>query len=57
VTDRHSSNGVLDRLAELARQIESHKAAVFLLELERADLQAGLRDTDWTPPPLPEKRR
>ena len=50
-------DAILDRLAELSRQIEAHRAAVFVLDLERQDLQAKLRSAGWQPPPLPEKPR
>jgi len=40
---------ILDRLAETARQIEGHRAAIFLLELERTNLQTQLRVSLWAP--------
>ena len=52
-----TTRDILDRLADLARQVESHEAAIFLLKRERAELQASLRGAGWTPPPLPEKTR
>lgn len=52
-----SSDAILDRLAELSRQIEAHRAAVFVLDPERQELQAQLRLAGWQPPPLPEKPR
>ena len=56
---RVSSNpdAILDRLAELSRQIEAHRAAVFVLDLERQELQAKLRSAGWQPSPLLEKPR
>ena len=41
---------ILARLAEIARLIESHKACVFQLKQERADLQGRLRASGWTGP-------
>lgn len=45
-----SSEAILKRLAEIARLIESHRAAVFLLEQERSELYTRLRGSDWRPP-------
>lgn len=52
-----SSDAILDRLAEFSRQIEAHRAAVFVLDQERQELQAKLLSAGWQPPPLPEKPR
>ena len=41
---------ILTRLAEISRQIESHRAAAYLLDLERLDLQTRLRAAGWEPP-------
>jgi hypothetical protein len=46
---------ILGRLGELANLLEGHRAAIFLLELERDDLRTKLRAAGWTPSPLPEK--
>lgn len=47
------ADAILTRLAEIARLIESHRAAVFLLEHERTELQMELRRADWKPPEVP----
>jgi hypothetical protein len=47
-----NADAILERLAELARLIESHKAAAFVLDLERLELQAKLRASGWIPPEL-----
>ena len=41
---------ILDRLTEIARLLESHRAAMFLLDQERSELQMRLRGSDWQPP-------
>lgn len=41
---------ILDQLATIARQIEAHKAAVWLLEREQDTIRARLRASDWQPP-------
>jgi hypothetical protein len=46
---------ILARLVELARRIEEHKAAAYVLELERLELQGKLRAAAWTPPDPPVK--
>jgi hypothetical protein len=50
-----TADEILTRLTEIARLIESHQAAVYLLELERRELQGTLRQSGWQPPELPEK--
>jgi hypothetical protein len=45
-----SADEILARLAELSKLIESHKAAAYVLELERFDLQTKLRASTWQPP-------
>ena len=44
---------ILTRLAEIAQLIESHKACVFQLKQERAELQGRLRASGWKPPEVP----
>jgi hypothetical protein len=51
-----TADEILTRLTEIARLIESHQAAVFLLKHERSELQAELRSAGWQPPEWPEKR-
>lgn len=48
-----TADAILARLAELSKLIESYKGASYLLELERFELQARLRGTDWKPPVVP----
>lgn len=43
---------LLDQLAELSRQIESHRCAIHMLEIERMELQTKLRRTGWRPPKI-----
>lgn len=45
-----SAEAILARLAEIANRIESHRAAVYWLKVERLELQTQLRATDWKPP-------
>ena len=40
---------ILERLAQLAREIEYHKAAQYLLEVECDELRMKLRATGWKP--------
>lgn len=47
-----TADAILSRLAEISKLIESHRAAVFLLDQERAELQGTLRGTDWNSPEL-----
>lgn len=47
-----TANAILERLAEVAKRIESHKAAAHFLDLERLELLVKLRGTDWKPPAL-----
>lgn len=49
-----SAEAILSRLAEIAKQIEGHRTAIYVLKLERQELQEQLRQSDWAPPPLPE---
>jgi tetratricopeptide (TPR) repeat protein len=44
---------IIERLTEIAKREEGHKAALFLLEHERLDLQLRLYGTDWKQPPAP----
>jgi hypothetical protein len=55
MTSLLTADAILARLTEIAKLIESHRAAVFLLEQERVDLQQRLRGAGWTPPDFPEK--
>lgn len=41
---------ILVRLTEITRLLEQHRAASFLLELERSELTLRLRGTGWTHP-------
>jgi hypothetical protein len=50
-----AADAILTRLTEIARLIEGHRAALYLLETERTDLQQRLRGSDWQPPDFPEK--
>jgi hypothetical protein len=43
----------IDRLVEIARLIESHRTAIFLLEQERSELRVKLPGTGWKPPEVP----
>jgi hypothetical protein len=47
-----NADAILTRLTEIARLIESHRAALYLLDLERLELQTRLRGSDWRPPEL-----
>jgi hypothetical protein len=44
------TDAILDRLVEIARLIEAHRAAAYILEIEREELQAKLRASGWKPP-------
>jgi hypothetical protein len=44
------TDAVLDRLVEIARLIESHRTAIFLLELEQSALRTKLPAEGWKPP-------
>jgi hypothetical protein len=46
---------LLDKLAELSRQIEGYRATIAMLEYERLRLQTALRATGYRPP-APEVR-
>jgi hypothetical protein len=41
---------ILDRLVELDRHMQEHKAALWLLKGERAELRTRLRLLGWQPP-------
>jgi hypothetical protein len=41
---------LLDKLAELSRLIEGHRATLAMLEHERMQMQTQLRLTGWRPP-------
>jgi hypothetical protein len=45
---------LLDKLVELSRAIEAHRAALYLLERERMQLQTQLAATGWKPEPTQE---
>ena len=45
-----TSDVVINRLTEITKLQESHRAAVFILEQERTELYAQLRASDWKPP-------
>jgi hypothetical protein len=45
-----SADEILERLAELSKQIEAHKTAAWLAEREVEELRARLRQMHWTPP-------
>lgn len=42
--------GIIEKLVEIARLIEQHRAAIFVLEDERLELQQRLRSWGWEPP-------
>jgi hypothetical protein len=44
-----SDSALLARLAELARDIEAHRTAIWLLEQQRDELRNQLRAEGWTP--------
>lgn len=41
---------LLDRLADLARQIEAHHTAIFLLERQQLEVREQLIRAGWKPP-------
>lgn len=45
-----TAEAMLARLVEIATLLESHRAAVFLLEQERSNLQGRLLGAGWKPP-------
>ena len=45
-----SPEAILARLVELDRHMQEHKAALWLLKRERAELRTRLRLSGWTPP-------
>jgi hypothetical protein len=48
---------LLDRLVEISRMIEAHRATLYQLEHERFTLEAQLRATGWRPEPQQELLR
>lgn len=45
-----TADEIFDRLAAIAREIEAHRAAAWLLEREQDELRSQLRAINWTPP-------
>jgi hypothetical protein len=48
-TPSRDAQALLDRLTEIARLIEAHKATLYMLEHERVSLQTQLVQTGYKP--------
>lgn len=50
-----SESALLVRLAEMARDIEAHRTAIWVLEQQRDELRNQLRAAGWIAPTAPGK--